>query len=117
MNSGKLFESRDIILTMVKFPNQKPKQRPVLVISKFSKNNNFDTFVYLPITSNIPNDQFSLEINSSDTEDGALLKPSVVLYHYYFTELKNTGVKKLCKVSDKFHQILKEKIHQEVLDI
>ena len=112
-----LFEPQEIILTNISFPNQKFKKRPVLVISKFSKNTSEDIFVCLPITSYLQDDPFAIKINSSDTQEGSFPKPSQVLCQYYFTELKSDTYKKIGKVTPQFYQKIKIKIRTGILDV
>ena len=117
MSSGMIFEPQEILLTEIKFPDQKTKQRPVLVISKFSKQDSTHTFICLPITSSSSYDQFAMDIRYSDMQNGYLLKPSRVLCKYYFTQLKTGATKKIGKITPQFYQKIKQKIRQDVLDI
>lgn len=117
MSSGTLFEPQEVILTSITFPNQQTKKRPVLVISKFSKNPNEDIFVCLPITSALYDDPFAIKINSSDTQQGYFPKPSQVLCQYYFTELKNGIDRKIAKITPQFFQQIKTKIKTDILDL
>ena len=117
MNSGMIFEPQEILLTSVKFPDQPPTKRPVLVISKFSKHGSADTFICLPITSYLSNDQFAMDIHSSDIQEGCLYKPSRVLCEYYFTQLKIYGIRKIGKITPQFYQKIKQKIRNDVLDV
>ncbi len=117
MSSGIAFEPQEILLTSVVFPEQKSKQRPVLVISKFSKQDSRNTFICLPITSSLSDDQFAMGIDAADMQDGRLYKPSQVLCEYYFTQLKTHVIKKIGKVTPQFYQKIKQKIRQDILDI
>ena len=117
MNSGMIFEPQEILLTRVKFPDQTPTKRPVLIISKFSKHSSADTFICLPITSSLSKDQFALDIHSSDIQDGYLYKPSRVLCEYYFTQLKIHGIMRIGKITPQFYQKIKQKIRHDVLDV
>ncbi len=117
MSSGTLYEPREIILSEVSFPNQQLKKRPVLVISKFSRNTYGDIFVCLPITSCLSDDPFAIKINDSDIQEGSLHKPSQVLCQYYFTELKSNGNRKIGKITPDFYHAVKTKIHSEILDV
>lgn len=117
MSSGTLFEPQEIVLTGITFPNQQIKRRPVLVISKFSKNASEDLFVCLPITSSLSPDPFAIKICNSDVQEGFFPKPSQVLCQYYFTELKNRGDRRIGKITPQFYQKIKTKIRTEVLDV
>ena len=117
MSSGTLFEPQEIILTEISFPNRQFKKRPVLVISKFSKNTSEDTFVCLPITSSLYDDPLGIKINNSDTQEGFFPKPSQVLCQYYFTELKGDIDRKIGKITPQFYQKVKIKIRTEILDV
>ena len=117
MNFGMIFEPQEILFTSVKFPNQAPKKRPVLVISKFSKQDSAYTFICLPITSHLSKNQFAIDITSSDIQEGYLYKPSQILCDYYFTQLKIHGTKKIGKITPQFYQKIKQKIRYDVLDV
>ena len=117
MSSGTLFEPQEIILTEISFPNRQFKKRPVLVISKFSKNTSEDTFVCLPITSSLYDDPLGIKINNSDIQEGFFPKPSQVLCQYYFTELKGDIDRKIGKITPQFYQKVKIKIRTEILDV
>lgn len=117
MSSGTLFEPQEIILTDISFPNQNFKKRPVLVISKFSKNTSEDIFICLPITSSLSDDPYAIKINNSDIQEGYFPKPSQVLCQYYFTELKSDIDRKIGKITPQFYQNVKTKIRNGVLDI
>lgn len=117
MSSGILFEPQEVILTSITFPDQQIKRRPVLVISKFSRNASEDIFVCLPITSVLSNDPFSIKIEDSDTQDGFFYKPSQVLCQYYFTQLKSEVIRRIGKVTPQFYQKIKLKIRQDILDV
>ncbi len=118
MNSGILFEPQEIVLTTIRFPDQLvAKKRPVLVISKFSKNTSEEIFICVPITSSLSDEQFAIKMNVSDMQEGSLYKPSQVLCQYYFTELKNMVYKKIGKVTPQFYHKVKTKINTEILDV
>ena len=117
MNSGTLFEPQEIILTEISFPDQQPKKRPVLIISKFSKNDSENIFVCLPITSCLSDEAFAIEIMDSDMQVGHLLKRSQVLCQYYFTDSKSNVSKKIGKITPQFYQTIKTKIREDVLDV
>jgi len=117
MSSGTRFESQEIILTEIAFPNQEFKKRPVLVISKFSRNTSEDIFVCLPITSSLSNNPLAIKINNSDTQEGFFPKPSQVLCQYYFTELKSDIDRRIGKITPQFYQKVKTKIRTEILDV
>ncbi len=117
MNSGILFEPQEILLTSVTFPDQNTKNRPVLVISKFSKDDSVDTFICLPITSSLYGDQFAMDINASDTQEGVFHKPSRALRERYFTQLKSRAIKRIGKVTPQFYQKTRQKIRQDILEV
>ncbi len=117
MMSGIQFKPREVILVSITFPAQLSKIRPVLVISKFSKDTSREIFVCLPITSSSRYDPYAIQINDSDVQEGEFIRPSKVLCQYYFTVLKTTVTKKIAEITPQFFQQIKTKIYTEILDL
>ncbi|MBI2565197.1 type II toxin-antitoxin system PemK/MazF family toxin [Candidatus Woesearchaeota archaeon] len=96
-----MFEQKDIVL--IPFPYSDlsgAKQRPALIISNNAINKTQDRICCL-ITSNNHHD--GIIINNSSFEQGDLPFESWIKPHRLFTIHEKIIKKKLCKITDRFH--------------
>lgn len=109
---GIIYNQRDIVL--VPFPYSDlggAKQRPALIISNKKLNKTQDRICCL-VTSNQPGDGIKIEKHSFET--GSLPFQSWVKPHRLFTIHEKIIKKKLCSVSEKFHEEIIRAINRYV---
>lgn len=111
---------REIVLAKITFEHQEEKQRPVLIISKFS-NRAFTpsskTLICLPITSNLNSDKFMIKINNEDMEENRFLKPSQIICDQIFTIFKTDVLKRIGKVTPTFYGKITTFMKTEIIEI
>ena len=101
MRGGTMYDQREIVL--IPFPYSDltgSKQRPALIISN-SRLNKTDDRICVLITSNKPKD--GLLIKSNTVVNGSLSFKSWVKPHRIFTVDKRIIKKRLCVISNVFH--------------
>lgn len=113
------FEPREIVVAPFSFKGQKgiTKDRYLLVISKYSKNPIYDTFVCLPITSIEESHPYILKIMAQDLEYGTLKKPSQVICHAVYVLEKKDAIRLAGKVTPQFYTKIKNVLKEHILDI
>jgi len=114
MTSGIVFEQGEILIVPFPFSDLSAlKQRPILVLSKKSYNENVADIITCGITSNINNAKYSVLIRQRDLESGYLPTMSRIKVDKLFTLEQSIVKKRLAKVNK---NILK-KVKEEFLDL
>ncbi|MGI0069598.1 MAG: type II toxin-antitoxin system PemK/MazF family toxin [Nitrosopumilaceae archaeon] len=113
------FEPGEIVVAPFSFKGQKniTKDRYLLVISKYSKNPIYDTFVCLPITSVEENHPYIIKIMAQDLQYGKLMKPSQVICHAVYILEKKDAIRLAGKVTPQFYAKIKNVLKEHILDI
>ena len=75
------------------------KQRPVLILSKDSDNNDFEDIITCGITSNLRNTKYSIPINNKDLENGEIPAESRIKIDKLFTINKDIINKEIAKIN------------------
>lgn len=110
MKGGMMYDQRDIVL--IPFPYSDltgAKQRPALILSNEKINKTEDRICCL-ITSNKPKDGILIDL----FEKGKLPFESWVKPHRLFTIHHGIIKKKLCKVTNSFHEKIINKINEYI---
>ena len=105
-----MYDQRDVVL--VPFPYSDltaSKQRPALIISNDKLNKTEDRICCLITSKTHKND---LEIKGKDFQEGKLPFRSSVKPQRIFTIHKNIIKKRLCKMTDEFHNELLKRVHE-----
>ena len=111
------YDPGEILLAKITFPDESPKHRPILVISKFSSTmfqpSSF-TLICLAISSVDTDGPFKIKIKSNDLEGQPLPKSSQVVCDNIFTIMKSDVIKHIGKVNPVFYEkvmgLLKTKV-------
>mgnify|MGYP000361916755 CR=1 FL=1 len=114
------YEAREILLANITFPNQVPKNRPIIVISKFSSimfQPPSDILICLAVTSSITTNPYMIQIKNSDLEENRFPKPSQVVCDNIFTIMKSDVIKKIGKVTPEFYKHVTDLIKKNILEI
>jgi len=114
------FEAREVLLAKIAFPNGEIKQRPILVISKFSSvifNPPSSILICLAITSNTNSDPHMIQIRNADMEENTFPRSSQVVCDNIFTILKTDVVKRIGKVKPNFYETVIGMLKTKILDI
>ena len=77
------------------------KQRPVLILSKNSDNENSEDVITCGITSNIKDSRYSVLIDNSDLTQGSIPKASRIKVDKLFTISQAIIKKKVAKINNK----------------
>ncbi len=100
MTSGMKYRQGDVILVPVPFTNLKEaKQRPALIISNDDHNNKVEDVVICGITSNIKEEDFSINLEQKDMEEGKIYFFSRIKVDKIFAIHKDIIKKKIGKVN------------------
>lgn len=113
------FEPGEIVVAPFTFKGQKgtTKDRYLLVISKYSKNPIYDTFVCLPITSVEEEHPYIIKMMDHDLQYGRLKKPSQVICHAVYIMEKRDAAKLAGKVTPQFYTKVKNVLREHILEI
>jgi mRNA interferase MazF len=105
--TGIIYNQREIVL--VPFPYSdltSAKKRPVLIVSNDDYNSKHEEVVVCVVTSNIFQDEYSIQLENSSLEYGLLPEKSVVKVHKLFTVHKSKILKKFSLVSKDFYSLI-----------
>jgi mRNA-degrading endonuclease toxin of MazEF toxin-antitoxin module len=111
------FEPREVVWGEFEFPGEDKKERPLLIISKFSINPYYQTFICLPITSITSDEPYIEKIMNNDMEDGGLTKPSQVVCNVIYSMEKKAVTKRKGKVSVAFYKKITAKLRDFIIEI
>lgn len=113
------FEPQEIVVADFVFKGQKEvkKERPLLIISRYSKNPYYDTFICLPITSYEEDHPYVVKIMASDLQSGTLKKPSQVICHAIYILEKKEAKRLVGKVTPQFYAKVKKVLKEHILEI
>jgi len=115
--SGTKLSPREIFLTTIQFPNEeKTKKRPALVISNTFTNQNSDSVIVLPITTNPNPGPYMIPIKNTDYETGPLQYPSQVIIDNIFTVEVANYVKTLGRLTKPFFYNIMDELIKKVLE-
>ena len=118
MMTGINFQPGEIFYKLHTFPGQPPKERPVIVISKYANNLTNGTFICLPITKDPRTDPDKITLKNNKMHQGQMkFDPCYVVCDNPVTLLQNNTTRKIGKVSDVFYQEIVNKIKNDVLQI
>ena len=112
MKGGIMYDQRDIIL--IPFPYSDltgSKQRPALIISNYKINKTQDRICCLMSTNEHKDD---LPIKKEDFKVGRLPFKSFVRSHRVFTINEKIINKKICTITESFHDKVVEKFNQYI---
>jgi len=107
-----MFDQKDIVL--IPFPYSDLtlfKQRPALIISNEKINKMQDRICCLITTKPHKDD---LKITENSFEEGTLPFESFIKPHRIFTIQEKIIIKKLCKINNKLHNLVVEKINENI---
>lgn len=118
MMTGTNFQPGDIFYKMHTFPGQQPKERPVIVISKYVNNMSNDTFVCLPITRDPRTDPDKITLKNNKMQVGQMKHdPCYVVCDNAVALLQQNTTRKIGTVSPSFYQEIANKLKNNVLEI
>ena len=118
MMTGINFEPGEIIYKLHAFPGQRPKNRPVVIISKQQNNIPNQTFICLPITKSPVPDPDKIALTNTDMDMGQMkYDPCYVVCDIPSTLLKSNLGRKVGKVNSIFYQNLQSKIKNDILEL
>lgn len=105
-----ILKQRDLVLLPHPFTNQEgSKVRPAVVVSGERFNKKSEDCVFVPLTTVIKDEPFSILINQEDLEIGKLLKPSRIRIDKIFTAKKSLVIMKIGQIKEEtFRKIKKE---------
>jgi mRNA interferase MazF len=108
-----MYKQRDILLIPVPFTDlATTKLRPVIVLSNDDYNCTNPDIVVAAITSNLTERDFSVRIESSELESGALPKPSLIRADKIYTLSNDIVRRKYATLKSRVFSQVIEKINQ-----
>ena len=114
MISGIKYKQGDIVIVPFPFSNLSSiKQRPVLIISKTSYNDNSEDLITCGLTSNLNNTKNSVLIENVNLEEGEIPRKSIIKVDKLFTINKSIVKRKLGRVN----KLILEKVKEELIKL
>jgi mRNA interferase MazF len=104
-----MIEQRDLLLVPFPFSDQSGRKvRPVIVISNNSFNSNSEDIIVIGVTSNVKKERYSLNLKSSDLEEGNLFTECTIKVENILRLEKELIIKKIGKIKEeKLKEIFK----------
>ena len=104
-----MYEQGEVIIVPFPFSDlSSVKQRPVLILSKNSDNENSSDIITCGITSNLRNIKYSVLISNKDLENGEIPTESRIKVDKLFTLDKSIIKKRVAKLNIKVFNAVKE---------